>query len=199
MADWKTRGFYGKKPLPHLKEDFAIREFLQKRLKDCSIEKIEIEREPGRTNIIIHSSRPAFIIGRGGKNIELLKEQLANKIFKKNKKALKIDIKEIRNPWARAALSAQWIAASLEKRIPYRRTLKQGLEKIMANKEAKGARVEVSGRLDGIAIARKEWLQKGRLPRQTFRADIDYGFAQAFCTYGVVGVKVWIYRGEKFK
>ncbi len=199
MADWNSRGFYGTKPLNYLKEDFEIREFLNKNLKECGIEKIEIERFLNKTNIIIHSARPAFIIGRGGKNIELLKEKLKNKVLQKNKKALNIEIKEIRDPWTRAALSALWIAGSLERRIRYRRVLKQALEKIVAHQEIKGARVEVAGRLNGISISRTEWLQKGRLPRQSLRADIDYGFAQAFCNYGVIGVKVWIYKGDKFK
>ncbi len=198
MADWNSRGFYGKKALKYLKEDFEIREFLKKRFKDCALEKIEVERFPNKINIIIHSARPAFIIGRGGKNIELLREKLKHKILKKDAQALNLEIKEIKDPWTKAALAAQWIAASLERRIRYRRSLKQALEKIMAHKEIKGARVEVAGRLNGVSISRTEWLQAGRLPRQTLRADIDYGTAQAFCTYGVIGVKVWIYKGDKF-
>lgn len=199
MADWNSRGFYGKKALNYLKEDFEIREFLKKNLKDCGIEKIEIERFLTKTNVIIHSARPAFIIGRGGRNIELLKDKLKNKVLRKSEKTLNIEIKEIKDPWTRAALSALWIVGSLERRIRYRRTLKQALEKIMAHKEIKGARVEVAGRLDGISISRTEWLQKGRLPRQSLRADIDYGFAEAFCVYGAIGVKVWIYKGDKFE
>lgn len=198
MADWDSRGFYGKKVLKYLREDFAIRKFLEERLKDCGVEKIEIERFPNKIDIIIHSCRPAFIIGRGGKNIEGLKEKLRQEIFPRKDKLVNLEIKEIKDPWAKARLAALWIAASLEKRIGYRRTLKQALEKITANKEVKGARVEVAGRLDGITIARTEWLQKGRLPRQSIRADIDYGFAQAFCAYGAIGVKVWIYKGDRF-
>lgn len=203
ISNWHSRGFYGKKPKKQLEEDFVIRQFLTKKLKDCSIEKIEIERFLDKLNIVIESARPAFIIGRAGKGIEQLKQDMENKIFakrpKEEQKKINIEVKGIREPWSKAGLAAEWIAFRLEKRFPYRRTLKQALEKIMANKEIKGARVEVKGRLDGIEIARKEWLKTGLLPRQTLRADIDYGTAEAFCPYGVVGVKVWIYRGEKFE
>lgn len=127
--------------------------------------------------------------------VQLMENQ---KRANKKCKEIKIEIKEIREPWSKASLSSEWIASQLEKRLPYRRVLKQGLDKIMAYKFIKGARVEVSGRLNGAEIARREWLKRGRLPRQTLRADIDYGTAQAYCTYGVIGVKVWIYKGDKF-
>lgn len=214
-ADWHSRGFYGKKPSRYLKEDFEIRQFLEQKLKDCAVEKIEIERFLDKINIIIETARPAFIIGRAGRAVEDLKKEIEQRFFKMKPKGrsidrptavhpsvglgkgLKIEIKAINDPWSKAGLSSQWIAFRLERRFPYRRTLKQALEKIMASKEVKGARVEVAGRLDGLEIARTEWLQQGRLPRQTLRANIDYGFSQAHCTYGVVGVKVWIYKGEK--
>ena len=204
--NWDSRWLTKKKFPQYLKEDFEIREFFKKKLKEAGLEKIEIERFPGKTNIIIETTRPGLIIGRGGKEIEELKKELERKIFKgefpstkiKEKRELRLEIKEIKTPWIKAHLSAQWIASQIEKRVRYRRVLKQALDKIMAQKEIKGARVEVSGRLDGTEIARREWLKKGQLPRQTIRADIDYGQAEAFCTYGVVGVKVWIYKGEKF-
>lgn len=113
-------------------------------------------------------------------------------------KKIKIEIREVRNPWTSAALSAQWVAQQIEKRVHYRRVLKQALSKITANKEIQGARIEVSGRLNGAEIARREWLGEGKLPRQTIRADIDYAKAEAYCTYGVIGIKIWIYKGEKF-
>lgn len=201
--NWDSRWLTKKKFPEYLKEDFEIREFFKKKLKEAGLEKIEIERFPGKTNIIIETIRPGLIIGRGGKEIEELKKELERKIFKEKfpsaeKRELRLEIKEIKTPWIKAHLSAQWIASQIEKRVGYRRVLKQALDKIMAQKEIKGARVEVSGRLDGKEIARREWLKKGQLPRQTLRADIDYGQAEAFCTYGVVGVKVWIYKGEKF-
>ena len=161
------------------------------------MEKIEIERFPGKINIIISSARPGLIIGRGGGGIEELKKELEKEAIKE-KKEVKIEIREIKDPWASAVLTAQYVSQQIEKRIRFRRVLKQTLDKIMAAKGVQGARVEVAGRLDGVEIARTEWLKRGRLPRQTLRADIDYGQARAYCTYGVVGVKVWIYKGEKF-
>jgi len=197
ISNWDSRWFDKKKLPQYLEEDFEIRKFLEKKLGKIGVEKIEIERFPGKINIIISSARPGLIIGRGGGGIEELKKDLENKVVKE-KKEVKIEIREIRDPWLSASLTSQWIAQQIEKRVPYRRVLKQALDKIIAHKEVQGARVEVAGRLDGIEIARTEWLKKGRLPRQTLRADIDYAQAQAFCTYGVVGVKVWIYKGEKF-
>ncbi len=114
------------------------------------------------------------------------------------KKEVRIEIREVRNPWTSASLSAQWVAQQIEKRVNHRRVLKQAIGKIMINKEVKGVKIEVSGRLNGVEIARREWLRKGQLPLQTIRADIDYAKAEAHCTYGVIGVKVWIYKGEKF-
>lgn len=201
LKDWNSRWLDKKKFLSYLREDFIIREELEKKLKKLSVEKIEIERFPGKVIIIIYSARPGLIIGRGGGGIEDLKKQLERKIFKvKNdfKIDLKIDVKEIKNPWSSAALSAQWMAQQIEKRARYKKVLKWTLEKIMALKENVGARVEVAGRLDGTEIARREWLRKGNLPRQTIRANIDYAEEKAFCTYGVVGIKVWIYKGEYF-
>jgi len=197
LVDWNSRWLDKKKLPQYLEEDFEIRKFLEKKLGKIGIEKIEIERSPGRINVIINSARPGLIIGRGGGGAEELKRQLVNKVIKE-KKELKLEIREIKNPWSSASLSAQWIASQIEKRIPHRRVLKQALDKIVAVKNVKGCRVEVAGRLGGAEIARTEWLIKGRLPRQTLRSDIDYAQARAYCTYGVVGVKVWIYKGEKF-
>jgi small subunit ribosomal protein S3 len=197
-ADWYSRGFYEKNFAKSLEEDVKIREFLEKKLKDAAIDRIEIERFPMKINIIIYTARPGLIIGRRGEGVKFLKEELEKKILKKDeKRELKIEIQTIQNPWLSAHLVAQWMAQQIEKRVPYRRVLKQALSKIMSQKEAKGARVQVAGRLDGVEIARTEWLQEGKLPRQTLRADIDYAQAEAFCRYGVVGIKVWIYKGER--
>ena len=198
-ADWNSR-WISKKDFPkYLEEDFKIREFLNKKLKEAGVEKIEIERFSDKINIVILTFRPGLVIGRRGEGIEKLRANLINKVLKINKKReLKIEIKGIRDPWTKATLVSQWIAQQLEKRVRYRRVLKQALSKIMIHKEIKGARVEVAGRLSGTEIARREWLKKGQLPRQTLRADIDYGESRAYCTYGVIGVKVWIYKGEKF-
>jgi len=220
INDWSSRGFYSGKTnisagghyikdfAKFLKEDFEIRNFLNKKLAKVGIENIEIERFPNKVNVIISTARPGLIIGRRGEGIEELKRDLEKIVFKKQllitKKGksrpfeLRLEIKEVKNPWLSAPLIAQWIAQQIEKRFPFRRTLKQAIEKTTIHKEAQGIRVQVSGRLDGKEIARTEWLKKGRLPRQTIRADIDYGTARAYCTYGVVGVKVWLYKGEKF-
>lgn len=197
LSDWDSRWLDIKKLPQYLEEDFEIRKFLEKKLGKIGIEKIEIERFPTKINIIINTARPGLIIGRSGEGVEKLKRELENKVIKK-KKELRLEIREIKNPWLSASLSAQWMVSQIEKRIPYRRVLKQVLDKIMAIKSNNGCRVEVAGRLDGAEIARTEWLKKGRLPRQTLRSDIDYAQTRAYCTYGVVGIKVWIYKGEKF-
>jgi len=197
LTDWSSRWLDEKKFPQYLEEDFKIREFLKKKIGKIGIDNIEIERFPGKLNIIISSARPGLIIGRGGEGIEELKKEL-EKTLPKEKRELKLEIKEIKDPWLSASLSAQWIAQQIEKRVLYKRVLKQALSKIMAHKEVKGARIEVAGRLNGIEIARTEFLKKGCLPRQTIRADIDYAQNSAYCTYGVVGIKVWIYKGERF-
>jgi len=221
INDWDTRGYY-KEPAKYLEEDFRIREFLKKKIGKIGIEKIEIERFPNKLNVIIFSARPGLIIGRGGEGVERLKKELEQKIVKKfevlldkeekemkkepsfakaseDKKGMKIEIREIKDYWTSASLSGQWVAQRLEKRIPYRRVLKQALSKILAPKEVQGARVEISGRLNGAEIARREWVSAGKFPRQTIRADIDYAKTEAYCSYGVIGIKVWIYKGEKFE
>jgi len=198
LTDWNSRWFTKKNIPQYLKEDFKIREFLKEKLKSCGIEKIEIERFSNKLNVMIWTIKPGFIIGRGGEGAERLKKELERKIFKQQKKELKLEILEVKNPWLSANLAAQWIAQQIEKRVSYKRVLKQALSKIMSQKGIEGCRVEVAGRLDGTEIARRSWLKEGRLPRQTLKTDIDYAQAEAFCTYGVIGVKVWIYRGEKF-
>ncbi len=202
--DWDSRGFYGENMPQYLEEDLIIKELLNEKLKEGGVENIEIERNKNEIKIIIRSSRPGLIIGRGGEGVEKLKFLVTKKIATKRGKNLqdiapqiKIEIREIRNPWASASLVAQWMAQQIEKRTPYRRVLKRALNKITSNKEIKGARVEVAGRLNGAEISRTEWLKQGRLPRQTIRADIDYAFTEAYCTYGVIGIKIWIYKGER--
>jgi len=199
-SDWNSRWLNKKEYSKNLEEDFKIREFLKGKIGKLGVEKIEIERFPGKITVIIQSARPGLIIGRGGGGVEELKKTLENILFpwKKERKEIKIEIKEIKDPWSSASLSAQWVAQQIERRIPHRRVLKQVIEKIMSAKGVEGCRVEVAGRLNGAEIARTEWLKRGRLPRQSLRAEIDYAETQAFCTYGTIGVKVWIYKGEKF-
>jgi len=195
--DWVSRWFDKKNFAKFLQEDFIIREFLEERLKESAVEIIEIERFGNKVNIIINSGRPGLIIGRGGSGIEELRKILQKKIG--DGREIRLEIREVKNPWTSASLSAQWVAAQLERRMPHRRVLKQIIGKIMANKEIEGVKVEVAGRLGGADIARKERLKEGRLPLQTLRAKIDYSSHQAHTTYGVVGVKVWLYKGEEFE
>ena len=195
LADWDSRWLDRKRTPQNLEEDFRVREFIKKKLGKTGAERIEIERFSGKIKIIISSSRPGLIIGRGGQGVEQLRRELA-KIS--SAKEIRLEIVDIKNPWLWAAFAAEWAVSQIEKRMPHRRVLRQTLEKISAQKGVEGCRIEVAGRLGGSEIARREWLKKGRLPRQTLRADIDYAQATAYCTYGTVGVKVWIYKGDKF-
>lgn len=196
LTDWASRWLDKKKLPQYLEEDFRIREFLNNKIGKLGVEKIEIERFSGKTTVIVFTSRPGLIIGRKGEGVEGLKREMERKLCLTV--PLKLEIKEVKEPWSSASLAAQWMAQQIEKRIQYRKVLKQALEKIMASRISKGAKVEVAGRLDGTAIARSEWLKKGKLPRQTIRANIDYAQARAYCNYGTIGVKVWIYKGEEF-
>ena len=204
--DWNIRGFYGRKMPQYLEEDFLIKDFLRTKLSEASVANIQIEHAANKVNVIIETARPGLIIGRGGNGIETLKKEIETKIRRRIKnrvaegkaRELKIEIKEIRNPWISSALIAQMAAQQIEKRMPFRQVLKKTIERAMTNREVKGIRIEVAGRLNGIEIARREWLGQGQLPRNTIRADIDYAQDEAQCTYGKIGIKVWIYKGEKF-
>lgn len=202
-SDWYSRGYYGNRFPELLAQDFKVREFLHRRLAGIGISEIEIERFPGKINVLIYCVRPGLIIGRQGQGIEELRKKLQKLIFggiagkKKDFPELRVEIREIANPWASAAYIGQSVAAQIEKRMPYLRAVKQVIEKTMASREVKGVRVQLSGRLNGVEIARVAWLAKGRLPRQTIRADIDYALTEAHCTYGVIGIKVWVYKGDK--
>lgn len=205
-SDWYSRGYYERKFPKMLEEDFQIREFLHKRLAGIGIEEVQIERFPGKMSVVISCVRPGLIIGRQGQGIEELRKKLEKIIFKgikadKSKKeealALRVEIREIANPWASASYIGQSVAGQIEKRMPYLKVLKQVIEKAMGSRDVQGVRVQVAGRLNGVEIARTAWLSKGRLPRQTIRADIDYALTEAHCTYGVIGIKVWVFKGEK--
>jgi len=191
LSRWVGKRLYAKT----LEEDFRIREFLKKKLKDASLESIEIERFTGRTTVIINSGRPGLVIGRGGSGIEILKKEL-QKIT--GTQDIRLEIREIKNIFVSAALIGQNIAQQLEKRMPHRRALKMTMQKIVANKEIQGVKLEVAGRLGGADIARREVLKEGRLPLQTMRAVVDYALVEARTTYGTIGVKVWLYKGERF-
>jgi len=193
--EWSSRWLELKKTPQFLEEDYKIRRFILAKTKVARIEKIEIERKAKDIKIIIKTSRPGLLIGRQGMGIENLQKGLARILKTENK--INISVEEVKRPETSASIVAQNIAEDIEKRIPYRRVLKQHISKIIQHKEVKGAKVMASGRLDGIEIARDEWLREGRLPLSTLRAEIDYGFSEAHCTYGTVGIKVWIYKGEK--
>lgn len=199
---WKSRWFNLKEYASLVKEDVLLRKFLEGKLKDIGLEKLEIERTVNSVNVMIFVSRPGLLIGRGGEGVEKLKDEIM-KFFRKNfpkkkKFDLKLTVEEVKNPDASAQLVSQNIAAELERRMPFRRLMKQKIEKAMSNKEVKGIKIAMNGRLDGAEIARSEWLKQGRIPLQTLRAIIDFGKATAFTTYGTVGIKVWIYKGEVF-
>ena len=201
--DWNIRGFYGKRMTQYLEEDFLIKDFLRTKLKEASVANIQIEHSANKLNIIIETARPGIIIGRGGGGVDALKTEVENKIKRKlkstTKREIKIEIREIKNPWISASLVGQMAAQQVEKRIPFRQVMKKTIERVMTNREVKGIRMEFAGRLNGIEIARREWLSQGRMPRNTLRADIDYSQDEAHCTYGKIGIKVWIYKGEKFE
>ena len=219
--DWNIRGFYGKKMPRYLEEDFLIKDFLKKKLAEASVAKIEIEHSENKLNIIIESARPGLIIGRGGGGVGALESEIKKHIKRKLKMEIhpakfspkggalspesrqlgriKIEIREVKNPWISAALVAQMASQQIEKRIPFRQVLKKSLDRVMTNREVNGVRMEVAGRLNGVEISRREWLADGRMPRNSIRANIDYAQDEARCTYGKIGVKVWIYKGEKFE
>ena len=196
--NWHSRWFDLKNLSKFLEEDYRIRQYIQKTAKNAKIEKVEIERKGGNIKIIIYTARPGLLIGKQGTGIENLQKGLKKllKLDKNNQGRLNLVIEEVKHPEISASIVAQNIAEDIEKRVPYRRALKQHLAKIMQHKEVLGAKVMASGRLDGVEIARDEWLMEGKLPLSTLRANIDYGFSEAHCTYGVVGVKVWIYKEE---
>lgn len=202
---WPVRWFLRGKYAKYLAEDEAVRRVIRNKINLAGIASIEIERTAGNLRIFIKAARPGLIIGRGGKGIEELNKAIEAAVRKtrgpEKKKTgigLSVNVEELKRSEISAAYVAQQIAWDLEKRLPYRRTMRKYLEGIMQNKEVKGAKIFLSGRLDGNEIARREHLSKGSLPLQTLRADIDYGKATAYTTYGTVGIKVWIYKGEIF-
>ena len=193
IKDWDSKWYADKKNFAdNLIEDHKIREFLKKKLYSANVSKIEIERAAeDKVRIIVFTAKPGYVIGKGGAEIEKLKRDV-QKITNKN---IFIDIKEIKRPDRDAQLVAESIALSLENRVSFRRALKQAMSRTM-KAGALGIKASVGGRLGGADIARREFYSEGTIPLQTLRADIDYGFAEADTTYGKLGVKVWIYKGE---
>ena len=191
IKDWDSRWYAEEDFADNLAEDYKIREFLKKKLYNSGVAKIEIERSSDRVKIIIHTAKPGVVIGKGGSEIEKLKKELAGYTTKK----VLVDIKEVKKPDNDAQLVAENIALQLEKRISFRRAMKQAMGRAMKS-GAKGIKTAVSGRLGGADIARTEYYSEGTIPLQTLRANIDYGFSEADTTYGKIGVKVWVYHGE---
>ena len=191
IKDWDSKWYAEADFAANLKEDHEIRTFLKKKLFSAGVSKIEIERASDRVKVIIYTAKPGVVIGKGGAEIEKLKAELQKMISKK----LIVDIKEIKRPDKDAQLVAENIAAQLENRVSFRRAMKSTMSRAM-KAGALGIKTSVSGRLGGADMARTEFYSEGTIPLQTLRADIDYGFAEADTTYGKVGVKVWIYKGE---
>ncbi len=195
IKNWSSRWLTGDKDFGDtLVEDYNLRKFLKKKLYNAGVPEIEIERDEKRVRIFIHCAKPGMVIGRNGVEIEKLKTQCQEML----KKPVVINIVEVKNPDLNAQLVAESVAAQLEKRISFRRALKQAIGRTM-KLGAKGIKTQVSGRLGGAEIARSEHYHEGTIPLQTIRADIDYGFAEANTTYGKIGVKIWIYSGEVLK
>ncbi|PIV10288.1 MAG: 30S ribosomal protein S3 [Candidatus Portnoybacteria bacterium CG03_land_8_20_14_0_80_41_10] len=202
-ADWQSRWFGKKgKYREFLEQDVRLRIFIMKKLAKAGFSSVKIERSANLINIIIQTSRPGLIIGRGGSGAEELKDEIKKFLRKINpvldKTEVRLEIEEIKQASARAAVIADDMAAQVEKRFPYRRVMKQVLSKAAQNKEIQGIKVMVKGRLNGAEIARKEWLKKGKIPLQTLRSNIDYAQTTAYTTYGTIGIKVWVYKGEIF-
>lgn len=219
-TDWKSRWFAVHDYRKNLMEDVAVRSLLEKTLRHMGVEHIEFERSGGKLSIIIFSARPGLIIGRAGAGVEELRNRVIKTIAtvqakgvdplallkaKRGEKELvkqtipqvRIEIREVRSPEMYASLVASSVAEQIEKRMPFRRVIKRSLERVMMNKEVKGAKIVVKGRLDGAEMSRRELVRSSRLPLQTIRADVDYAQTIAYTTYGTIGVSVWVYKGEK--
>ena len=188
---WNSRWFAGSEFASLVVEDEEIRRFLKKRLSQAGVSRMEIERASNKVRLRIYTSRPGIIIGKRGAEIENLRKEIENKI----KREVFIDIKEVRRPELEAQLAAENIALQLVRRVAFRRAMKKAVASAMRF-GAKGIKISCGGRLGGAEMARREWYREGRVPLHTLRADIDYGFAEAFTTYGVIGVKVIIFKGE---
>ncbi len=203
IRDWKSRWFGDKEQYKaFLKGDVLLREYLEKRLKGMYVSTIEMERGEKSLKVIIKTSRPGVIIGKSGEGSVKLKTDMlkqANRLKIEMPEEFKINIEEIRSPESNASIVSKMVAEGLEKRLPFRMVMKQTIEKVMANRDVKGAKISLSGRLGGAEMSRKEGVKRGGIPLQTFRADIDFAKERAVLPYGTIGVKVWIYKGEVFE
>jgi small subunit ribosomal protein S3 len=197
VKDWVSKWYADTKTFPeYIRADHLVRVFIKKKLKDASVSRIAIERPSNKINITIHTARPGIVIGKKGEDIEKLRAEVS-KMIGMNMQDVRININEVRKPELDATLVAEGIAQQLERRVMFRRAMKRAVTNTM-RVGAEGIKVKVGGRLNGAEIARSEWYREGRVPLHTLRADIDYGTAVANTTYGVIGVKVWIFKGEVF-
>ena len=191
IKDWQGKWYADKSYTELLHEDLKVRRMLLKKLADASVPRVEIERSANQMTVTIHSAKPGIVIGKSGVKVEELRRELETQTGKK----VRVTISEIRQPELDATLIARSVAEQLEKRIAFRRAMKQAVGRAM-KAGAKGVKITTSGRLGGAEMSRREWEREGRVPLQTLRADIDFGQAEALTTFGVVGVKVWVYRGD---
>ncbi len=197
VKDWTSKWYADSKTFPgYIKADYLMRDYIKRKLKDASVSRITIERPAGKANITIFTARPGIVIGKKGEDIEKLRAEVAE-LCSMVISDVRININEVRKPELDAQLVAEGIAQQLERRVMFRRAMKRAVTNTM-RVGAEGIKVKVGGRLNGAEIARSEWYHEGRVPLHTLRADIDYGLAEAYTTYGVIGVKVWIFKGEVF-
>ena len=196
--DWSSKWYADKRTFPgHVETDYIVREYLKKKLAEASVSRIHIERPAKKAHITVHTARPGVVIGKKGEDIEKLRTEVA-RLLKMPLVDVRINVAEIRKPELDAQLVAESLAQQLERRVMFRRAMKRSVQNTM-RAGAEGVKVKVGGRLNGAEIARSEWYREGRVPLHTFRAEIDYGFAEANTTYGIIGVKVWVFRGEVFE
>jgi small subunit ribosomal protein S3 len=188
---WTAKWYHDKEYTELLKEDIGIRKLVDKRLSNASVSGLEIERNFGQVTVTVHTAKPGIVIGKGGQNVEILRQQIGTL----TKRKVKLEIKEIRQPELDAYLVATNISQQLSRRIAFKKAMKQAIQRSM-KAGAKGVKIMVSGRLNGAEMSRREWDREGRIPLATLRADISYGQVHAHTTYGRIGVKVWIYRGD---
>ncbi len=195
VKDWSSKWYANSQTFPeYIASDYRVRTYIKKKLKDASVSRIEIERPAKKANITIMTARPGIVIGKKGEDIEKLRAGVAEQL-RMPISDVRINISEVRKPELDAQLVAEGIAQQLERRVMFRRAMKRAVTNTM-RVGAEGIKVKVGGRLNGAEIARSEWYHEGRVPLHTLRADIDYGFAEAKTTYGIIGVKVWIFKGE---
>ncbi|MCK5355179.1 MAG: 30S ribosomal protein S3 [Methyloprofundus sp.] len=194
IKDWTSRWYANSRNYPvFLHQDLKVRDYIKKKLSHASVSRIQINRPANNAHITVHTARPGVVIGKKGADIDKLRKEVSSMMGV----PVQLNVEEIRKPELDAQLVAESVAQQLEKRIMYRRAMKRAVTNTM-RLGAEGMRINVAGRLNGAEIARSEWYREGRVPLHTLRADIDYGFAEALTTYGIIGVKVWIFKGEVF-